>query len=255
MGCFQSKPSKRVIFVLGGPGSGKGTQCALLVEKFGYSHISAGDLLRAEVAAGGPMAESINSYIKEGKIVPGKIMVVLLKSAIDASASETVLVDGFPRALAQVGLFKKVARMDCDFVLFFDCDDEVLTARLLERGKTSGRADDNLESIKKRFVTFREESYPVIELYEKKGKVKRVDSSVGTKEEVFAKVQALFSPAGAAAASPVPPAAPGAVESASSEDTRMIKTSGKPKDEKKAAAADRKKSPANREERPVGIGR
>jgi UMP-CMP kinase len=195
-GCFQRKPSKRIVFVLGGPGSGKGTQCAKLVEKFGYTHISAGDLLRAEVKAGGPTADQINQLMKEGNIVPAEIIVALLKKAIDASDSDTVLVDGFPRALDQVGLFNKVSRTDCAFVLFFDCNDEVLTARLLERGKTSGRADDNLESIKKRFVTFREQSYPVVELYEKKSKdkVKRVDSSVGTAAEVFVKVEALFSP-------------------------------------------------------------
>ena len=76
--------------------------------------------------------------------------------------------------------------------VLIDCNEKLLTERLLKRGETSGRADDNLASIQKRFVTFREQSYPVVEKYEALGKVKRVDSSVGTPDEVFAKVSPLF---------------------------------------------------------------
>ena len=190
--CSKSNPKKNIVFVLGGPGSGKGTQCAKLVEAFNYLHISAGDLLRAEVASGSPTAELINGYIKEGKIVPSSITVALLSKAIESSEQDTVLVDGFPRALDQIDEFKRVTKLDCDFVLFFDCPEDLLTQRLLKRGETSGRADDNLESIQKRFTTFREQSYPVVEQYGKLNKVRRVDSSQGTPDGVFQKVKILF---------------------------------------------------------------
>ena len=196
--------------VLGGPGSGKGTQCAKLAEAFGYLHVSVGDLLRAEVASGSPTAELINSYIKDGKIVPSEITVGLLKQTIDAACSSTVLVDGFPRALDQIDEFHRIVGVDCAFVLFFDCREDLLMARLIKRGETSGRADDNEASIKKRFVTYREQSYPVIRKYDALGKVKRVDTSAGTIDEVFARVRGLFGglAAPAPAAAVAPPATP-----------------------------------------------
>lgn len=181
-----------IVFVLGGPGSGKGTQCSLLVEKFGFFHVSAGDLLRAESSTGSETAKLINTCIKEGEIVPSEITVNLLKTAIKTTTAPVILIDGFPRALDQAAEFNRIVGVDCDFVLFFDCPEEKLTERLLERGKTSGRADDNLESIQKRFVTFHEQSMPVISRYEKVGKVRRVDSSLGSPIEVFRSVAKFF---------------------------------------------------------------
>ena len=96
------KAPPKVVFVLGGPGSGKGTICAKLAEAYSFLHVSTGDLLRAEVAAGGRGAEEINGYMKEGKIVPSEVTVRLLKRAIDEATAPVVLVDGFPRAVDQV---------------------------------------------------------------------------------------------------------------------------------------------------------
>ena len=90
---------------------------------------------------------------------------------------------------AQIGDYNRISGSDCSFVRFFDCPEDLLMTRLIKRGETSGRADDNEASIKKRFVTYREQSYPVIEKYDAEGKVKRVDSSVGTIDEIFAKVK------------------------------------------------------------------
>jgi UMP-CMP kinase len=87
----------KVVFVLGGPGSGKGTNCARIVEEFGYVHLSAGDLLRAERASGSELADMINTYINEGKIVPAEVTVSLLKAAMEKSESKSFLIDGFPR--------------------------------------------------------------------------------------------------------------------------------------------------------------
>ncbi|KAI0557927.1 Nucleoside diphosphate kinase [Gracilaria domingensis] len=178
-------PAKKVYFVLGGPGSGKGTQCARLVEKLGFDHFSAGDLLRSEVASGSEQGKMIGDMIKEGKIVPGDITIGLLKAAIDGSNAPGVLIDGFPRQLGQAGAFEKDVS-DFEFVIFFDCPEEEMERRLLERGKTSGRTDDNIASIRKRFNTFVTTSMPVIEYYEAKGKVHRIDAtqSIDTVTEV-----------------------------------------------------------------------
>lgn len=184
------KPVRRIFFVLGGPGSGKGTQCSQLVERFGFDHFSAGDLLRAEVVSGSEQGVMIGDIIKEGKIVPGHITISLLKVAIDGSNAPGILIDGFPRQLDQAGAFEKDVS-DFEFVLFFDCPEEEMERRLLERGKTSGRTDDNIESIRKRFNTFVTTSLPVISYYEAKGKVHRIDATKDV-EQVTADVVKLF---------------------------------------------------------------
>ena len=97
----------------------------------------------------------------------------LLHAAMKSSESKRFLVDGFPRKMDQALKFEeKVTK--AKFVLFFDCPEEEMLKRLLKRGETSGRVDDNIESIKKRFETFRETSYPVVEFYEKENRVRRV---------------------------------------------------------------------------------
>lgn len=166
-----------VIFVLGGPGSGKGTQCAKLVQNHHFVHLSAGDLLRAEQAReGSQYGALIKKYITEGQIVPQEITVQLLKQAIESKYKQgktRFLVDGFPRKMDQAITFEKVVAPS-KFTLFFECPEKVMLERLLERGKTSGRDDDNIESIKKRFKTFIDTSMPVVEHFEKQSKVVRV---------------------------------------------------------------------------------
>jgi len=194
------KKDVTVIFVLGGPGAGKGTQCAKLVDEFGFVHLSAGDLLRSEQQREGSQYGSlIAEYIREGKIVPQEITIALLsnamKAALESGGATTngggtvpekhrskwtdgkgrFLVDGFPRKMDQaVGFDEEVCQSR--FVLFLHASEETMLERLLERGKTSGRADDNEESIRKRFRTFEETSMPVVEYYRKDNKVVEVDS-------------------------------------------------------------------------------
>nr|CAB3231894.1 UMP-CMP kinase-like [Phallusia mammillata] len=188
-----SKPE--VVMVLGGPGSGKGTQCSKIVEKFGYTHLSAGDLLRAE--RNNPestVGQLIANYIKDGKIVPVEITCGLLDKAIFASGSDKILVDGFPRNQENVDGWNKQMgdRVSLKFVLFFSCPEEVCTARIMERGKTSGRTDDNIKSLQKRFITYINETMPIVRYYEDLGKVRKVDAD-RIPEEVFCDVEKLFS--------------------------------------------------------------
>ncbi|ROW18377.1 hypothetical protein VPNG_00149 [Cytospora leucostoma] len=188
-----------VIFVLGGPGAGKGTQCEQLVATYGFTHLSAGDLLRAEQdRPGSQYGQLIRDYIKEGQIVPMEVTIALLENAIKATveanpASRTAkrfLIDGFPRKLDQALKFEEdvgAAR----FVLFYDCPEAVMETRLLKRGETSGRADDNEESIRKRFRTFVETSMPVVDYFEKQGRVVKIDATPPP-ADVFEKTKAAF---------------------------------------------------------------
>lgn len=187
-----------VVFFLGGPGSGKGTQSANLVKDYGFVHLSAGDLLRAEqVREGSQYGDMIKTYIREGKIVPMEVTVALLSNAMadslatsppPAGTKARFLIDGFPRKLDQAVFFEATV-CPSELVLFLDCPEAVMETRLLKRGETSGRDDDNAESIRKRFRTFVETSMPVVDDFEKKGKVVRV-SATGSVEEVYELVKA-----------------------------------------------------------------
>jgi UMP-CMP kinase len=204
-------PKFQVVFILGGPGSGKGTQCTLLSQKKGWSHLSAGDLLRAERQSGSNLANVINEKISAGQIVPSDITVTLLKNAMEkiykesqssSSASSTssstsstkFLIDGFPRSQENCHVWEELmpaSVCELKFVLFLDCPEDVMTGRLLERAKTSGRNDDNLETIQKRFKTYYVESMPIVEMYEKRGMLKRVLSDCSV-EDVYKEVESFF---------------------------------------------------------------
>ncbi len=188
----QQALAPEVVFVLGGPGSGKGTQCANIVKRYGYTHLSAGDLLRAEVARGSPDGQMINSCIAEGRLVPQEVTVSLLQTAMAKSGTNHFLLDGFPRAMDQAEAFESLVGPP-SFVLFFDCPEEEMRKRLLSRGKTSGRVDDNEEAIVKRFHTFVQSSMPVIDYYARQGRVQSVDATPSS-EEVFTAVKAIFDP-------------------------------------------------------------
>ncbi len=183
-----------VVFVLGGPGAGKGTQCTKLVENHGFIHLSAGDLLRAEQdRPSSEYGDLIRDYIKNGLIVPMEVTVKLLQNAMTDSlkakgtSTGRFLIDGFPRKLDQAFKFEETV-CRAKLVLFFDCPEALMEQRLLERGKTSGRADDNAESIRKRFRVFVETSMPVVGYYEEQSKVVKVQAVAGP-DEVFAETQ------------------------------------------------------------------
>ncbi|KGG51734.1 hypothetical protein DI09_28p150 [Mitosporidium daphniae] len=169
------KGKYKVIFVLGGPGVGKGTQCSKMAQEFGWVHVSAGDLLRREQAREkSPFVELIATCIREGNIVPHFVTIALLKAEMELYPHGTIfLIDGFPREVGQAEAFERTV-IPMDLVLFFECEEETMLSRLMHRSQTSGRTDDNIDSILKRFRTYQQSSIPVISYYEEKGKVKRV---------------------------------------------------------------------------------
>ncbi|CAA0829905.1 UMP-CMP kinase 3 [Striga hermonthica] len=178
-----------VVFVLGGPGSGKGTQCANIVENFGYTHLSAGDLLRAEIKSGSENGTMIQNMIKEGKIVPSEVTIKLLQRAIEENSNDKFLIDGFPRNEENRAAFESVTGIEPEFVLFFDCPEEEMERRLLSRNQ--GREDDNIETIRKRFKVYMDSSLRVIEYYNTKGKVRKINAARPV-NQVFEAVKAVF---------------------------------------------------------------
>ncbi|KAJ3640056.1 hypothetical protein Zmor_003376 [Zophobas morio] len=190
----------KVIFVLGAPGAGKGTQCQKIVDTFGYVHLSAGDLLREERAKpDSKYGELIENYIREGKIVPVEITCSLLENAMQRSEKNKFLIDGFPRNQNNLDGWNSTVANNVHqlFVLFFECPKEACVERCLGRGAAgSGRSDDNMQSLEKRFNTFITETQPIVKYYDQKGLVRRVDATKSP-DEVFAEVKILFENIGA----------------------------------------------------------
>merc|ERR1711915_866012 len=159
-----------IVWVLGGPGCGKGTQCDKIVAKYGYTHLSSGDLLREEVALAPVLDLLAEAMIKR------------------LGGSKGFLIDGYPREVAQGEEFEK-AIAPCKHILYFEVSDDCMTGRLLKRAETSGRADDNVETIKKRLVTFHQHSEPVIKHYSAKCSVIPAERGI---DEIFADVAAAL---------------------------------------------------------------
>ncbi|XP_053694025.1 UMP-CMP kinase [Sabethes cyaneus] len=188
----------KIVFVLGAPGAGKGTQCEKIVQHFGYTHLSAGDLLREERnREGSEYGALIEDNIRNGRIVPVEITCALLENAMnktrETTGNEKFLIDGFPRNEDNLqGWNRKMSeKVQLQFVLFFECTEDQCVARCLKRGESSGRSDDNLESLKKRFNTYITDTMPIVEHYRKLDLVKTIDAVAGP-DEVFEKVKCTF---------------------------------------------------------------
>ncbi|KAK2975848.1 hypothetical protein RJ640_022865 [Escallonia rubra] len=179
-----------ITFVLGGPGSGKGTQCARIVETFGFTHLSAGDLLRHEISLNRENGAMILNTIKEGKIVPSEVTVKLIKRAIESSVNDKFLIDGFPRCEENRVTYERIIGKEPNIVLFFDCPQEEMVKRVLSRNQ--GRVDDNIDTIKERLKVFKTLNLPVINYYAEKGKLLKINGT-GTEDEIFERVRPVFS--------------------------------------------------------------
>ena len=185
-------PRPYVVFVLGGPGTGKGTMCKLAEDQLGWTHFSMGDLLRDELETGGPNAAVIEAHIAAGQLVPNTITVALLQSAMETTTRSTgktnFLLDGFPRSLDNLQAWRNLFGDELPTMLYFDCPFEVLEARILGRAKFTGRGDDNVESVKHRFETFKAETLPIVEHFKSQGRCIQIDSTQ-ERQAVYAEVQ------------------------------------------------------------------
>lgn len=177
------------LILFGPPGSGKGTQAAKLVEKYGLLHISTGDLFRHEMGNNTPLGLEAKSYMNKGNLVPDSVTIGMLENKVNANLEVAgYIFDGFPRTEAQAealdALMQKKAEK-ISVLLMLDVSDDEITSRLLERGKTSGRADDqNKETIQHRINTYRKETSPVFNFYAEQEKAIKING-LGSIEDIF----------------------------------------------------------------------
>ena len=179
------------IVIFGAPGSGKGTQSERIVEKYGINHISTGDVLRAEIKNGTELGKTAKGYIDQGQLIPDELMIDILASVFDSfKDSKGVIFDGFPRTIAQAEALKKMLAergQDVSVMVDLDVPEEELMVRLIKRGKDSGRADDNEETIKKRLVVYHSQTAPLIDWYKNEKKYQHING-LGTMEGIFAEI-------------------------------------------------------------------
>lgn len=179
------------IVIFGAPGSGKGTQSARIVEKYGLNHISTGDVLRAEIKNGTELGKTAKGYIDQGQLIPDELMIDILASVFDSfKDSKGVIFDGFPRTIAQAEALKKMLEergQDISVMLDLEVPEEELMVRLIKRGKDSGRADDNEETIKKRLHVYHSQTSPLIDWYKNEKKYQHING-LGTMDGIFADI-------------------------------------------------------------------
>ena len=161
------------IIIFGAPGSGKGTYSEEIKEKFGMGHISTGDVLRSEIKNGTELGKIAKSYIDNGQLIPDSLMIDILAKTYDSiNEGQGVIFDGFPRTIPQAEALKSMlaARGDkMGMMIELIVDEDTLMSRLLKRATEQGRADDNEETIKKRFAVYHSQTAPLSEWFEKEG--------------------------------------------------------------------------------------
>lgn len=177
------------LILFGPPGSGKGTQANLLVEKFDLLHISTGDLFRYEMGNNTRLGLEAKSYIEKGALVPDEVTIGMLRNKVEANSDvKGFIFDGFPRTVPQAAALDALLDEKGEAVsvlLSLDVPDDEITQRILLRGKTSGRPDDNDESvIRNRIDVYKKETSPVFDFYAEKGKAQKIDG-LGSIEEIF----------------------------------------------------------------------
>ncbi len=184
------------IVIFGAPGSGKGTQSDLLIEKYGLGHISTGDVLRSEIKKGTELGKTAASYIDKGQLIPDALMVDILASVYDSFGTDHpgVIFDGFPRTIPQAEALKKMLEERGHRIaamIELDVPEEELMSRLIKRGQESGRSDDNAETIKKRLDVYHNQTSPLIEWYEKEG-IRHHINGLGALDRIAGDIQQVI---------------------------------------------------------------
>lgn len=170
------------IVLFGGPGSGKGTQSERLIKKYGLHHISTGEVLRDHIKRGTELGKIAKSYIDEGQLIPDELMISILDEVLENEAKDKpgVIFDGFPRTIPQAKalneLLKKRSK-ELHAVVGLEVPDEELVKRMINRGKQTGRADDNEETIKKRLKVYHDQTSPLKDHYKKEEKYVTIDGN------------------------------------------------------------------------------
>jgi adenylate kinase len=185
------------IILFGPPGSGKGTQAEKLAEAFELMHISTGDMFRYELKNETPLGQKAKAFMDQGQLVPDEVTIEMLKNKVESNQDvKGFILDGFPRTIPQADALQKLMselNMELSGLIALRVEKEEIVKRLLERGKTSGRKDDqNEEVIRDRIRVYNEETQPVFEYYEEKNMAYIVDG-MGDIKEIFERLSAVVS--------------------------------------------------------------
>ena len=180
------------IVIFGAPGSGKGTQSARLIDAYGLYHISTGELLRDHIKRGTELGVTADQFISKGQLIPDDLMIRILDDVLEneAAAKKGVVFDGFPRTIPQADALEKLLAKrgsKLDAVIGLDVPEDELVHRMLARGKETGRADDNIDTIKNRLDVYHNQTLPLRKYYEEKGKYIAVNGT-GIVDEIFANI-------------------------------------------------------------------
>ncbi len=182
------------IVIFGPPGAGKGTQASLVAKKYNLRHLSSGDLLRLE-RENGELGDKIKKYQDSGQLVPDQLIIKLIKAAVlKKSSTAGIVFDGYPRNIKQASSLKKLfqeKREEIDVVINLKLSAEKAAQRILLRGQTSGRSDDNKKVILNRFRVYKSQTAPLLEYYQNQGKIVNIDGSLDV-ETVFNKIQSAI---------------------------------------------------------------
>ena len=182
------------LVIFGAPGSGKGTQSERLINEYGLHHISTGEVLRDHIARDTELGRIADSYISKGQLIPDDLMIRVLASVLDENPEKTsrgVIVDGFPRTIPQAEALKKMLEergTQLDAVVGLEVPEEELVQRMIKRGHDTGRADDNLDTIKSRLDVYHKQTQPLRDHYIKEGAYHAIDGS-GDTERIFADIK------------------------------------------------------------------
>ncbi|PDP55158.1 adenylate kinase [Porphyromonas gingivalis] len=179
------------VLIFGAPGSGKGTQSEELIRRYRFRHISTGELLRAEIKAQTELGQAAAGYINEGHLVPDSLIVDMMEKLISTLVdTEGIIFDGFPRTIPQAEAMETMLAhhgWKVDIVLNLQVPEEMLIERLLNRGKISGRSDDNIETIRKRLDVYANETAPLVDFFTRKNVLHNVVGT-GTIEEIALRI-------------------------------------------------------------------
>ncbi len=181
------------IVIFGAPGSGKGTQSDLMIKEYGLEHISTGDVLRAEIKNETELGKIAASYMDNGKLVPDSLIIDILAGVLDSKGGDIngVIFDGFPRTIAQAEALNKMLEgrgESVSAVIGLEVEDDELVSRIIARGKTSGRSDDNEETARKRLETYYSQTLPLKDFYIGENKYVAIQGQ-GSVEEIFADIK------------------------------------------------------------------
>ena len=177
------------IVIFGAPGSGKGTQSAKLIDKYGLYHISTGEVLRDHIKRGTELGKIADSYISKGQLIPDELMIQILDDVLEkeAAGKKGVVFDGFPRTIPQAEALKELLNKrgsKLHAVVGLEVPEDELVERMINRGKETGRADDNPETIKNRLKVYHDQTSPLREYYNKEGKYLPIKGT-GIVDEIF----------------------------------------------------------------------